>query len=449
MKLINLLVVLVLLHVAVFVRDLLVLPLFNQRILIVDSSVVILALSMMLSLQTRERLEGQDCIQGRCVNFGVSRRPFNLIIVYDLVKASLSWTSELLARLPLLLDAVRMHFITIIFFALSVLLYISSKANESTLLFYFWQFFLLAIVSLYFGMIGSVRSLHSLSIIALRVLIIMAVVLALLVVAYISSLHDTKDLFSRNSLPVISIVLRLIFQRLGDHKSARIALTVGVVLAILASTKIFILLLFLLYLSGPLVVRTGRLVGAIKYSCFFLIVLAPFLLPQFVMYQMDVTLDYIVELGENRYYINDGVASLISRLFSVYSLVHHESFLASFFGAGEASIPDLHFWGYPVHNLPLSLIYSHGYTGLLASCSIVMILSRLIKYDFRLSLVGAFSLTYFNDLYPFFALIFVPLIRPNFFGVSGNFLGKRQAPRCQCPHLDKVGLRSVETSELS
>lgn len=109
-------------------------------------------------------------------------------------------------------------------------------------------------------------------------------------------------------------------------------------------------------------------------------------------------------------YIDNNIASAISRVFSVpYTLevVVQEKAL---FGLGEARAAQVTFWGYPVHNLFVSYIAIFGSLGAIFSFMYLSSAFRVARTAPAVFAVALFVPLVANDLYPMLALCALPLL---------------------------------------
>ena len=111
----------------------------------------------------------------------------------------------------------------------------------------------------------------------------------------------------------------------------------------------------------------------------------------------DINIDDMIDLEQRRYFINDNIGSLVSRIYSVQILLIQENFL-KMFGNNEDAISDFKFWGYPVHNLYMSLIFAHGYLLLLVFIVYICSIYRFFARHMGLGLILSFTIIYSNDI---------------------------------------------------
>jgi hypothetical protein len=223
----------------------------------------------------------------------------------------------------------------------------------------------------------------------------------------------TNDLFAdlvrKNSFPVLMLIMFAICKKLNLHKMQRNFFILGLMSAVVASTKIFFILgLILIFMNISRVAATkgnsnpNPLFALVHYF----IVFSPLYLPFLAFEYLDLDIEKLISMGENRYNINDDLASLVSRLFSVPFMMQDANFY-SLFGNGEGAQALVLFWGYPVHNIYASLLYAHGIIVFIVLCFYNVAVFRWLALHADLGVIMGVCLIYFNDIYPLYSIFFL------------------------------------------
>lgn len=113
--------------------------------------------------------------------------------------------------------------------------------------------------------------------------------------------------------------------------------------------------------------------------------------------------------------VDNQAASGISRIFAVpYTLmvVIDQNALA---GLGAARASMVMFWGYPVHNLFVSYIAVFGLLGLVFSIAYLGVCFTIAKWSLGLFAIALFIPLVANDFYPLLALCLLPILKPSLF----------------------------------
>lgn len=108
--------------------------------------------------------------------------------------------------------------------------------------------------------------------------------------------------------------------------------------------------------------------------------------------------------------VNDQIASAVSRVFSVPYTLAVVSEEGALLGLGEVEAGKITFWGYPVHNLFVSYVAVFGVVGVLFVAAFLAALFVLAKRSVALCLVTFFSVIVANDLYAMTAAALLPLM---------------------------------------
>lgn len=113
--------------------------------------------------------------------------------------------------------------------------------------------------------------------------------------------------------------------------------------------------------------------------------------------------------------VDNQAASSISRIFSVpYTLmivVDHNALG----GLGAARAATITFWGYPVHNLFVSYIAVFGLLGLVFSLAYLAVCFSIARWSLGLFAIAFFIPWVANDFYPLLALCLLPILKPALF----------------------------------
>ena len=156
------------------------------------------------------------------------------------------------------------------------------------------------------------------------------------------------------------------------------------------------------------------------------LVFFPILFISLLATYFNINLESFQELEEYRYYINDDIASLISRIAGA-GFIFVENF-SKIFPIGSYNILAIDsFWGYPTHNYLYYSIMKYGVFGLLFVIFLLKLTYKIMLYNFSLGLTFLFCITNFNDFYIGFILFLIPVFLENFnlkFDKEFNYINK-------------------------
>ncbi len=403
------------------------LPLHDGRSMIVDMPLLLFAFVLHLLNETSKRSQISRSVCFRINNFmiimGHSREDikhkfrrmlkFGLIYFYKLIRA----TEKLLKRIVVSRDV-------LLWVIPGFVLYISSMANGSTDYFYLKQYVIFLVLAQFIfwmtlnnRVFSMIRSIHAGSILFFIILLGF----------YFANLFTDGlylDITQKNSFPILMLLMSVLCKKINYSKLQRNFFIIALMSAIIASTKLFLVLIVLLFMLRIFKIGTdNRKSSASSASALihYLLVLLPFYLPFVIFAYADISLGELINMGESRHYINDNIASLISRLFSVPFMLQDDN-IYSLLGNNEGSQASVIFWGYPVHNLYASLLYAHGLVLLFVVASYHLVIFRFFARHIDIGIILGFCLIYFNDIYPLYSLFFLP----HFISIHG-----RSAPLMQ------------------
>jgi hypothetical protein len=413
MFLYRVLIVWVILQGTPFVRDIFNLPLHDGRSLLIDGFILMFCFCLYVlnhSLKYRSSLteSNADNYEGKIIKCGALCKQypterglaFNVIIF---LKDTANNFIFLCKNLPF-------SYMVLIWIVPGFFIYVSSKINGSTQLFFFKQYLILvALIQLIiwdvkYGRIDSFINTF------LNVSILFVFFQTLLLGLNIIYSGAFQDVMVKNSFPIVMLILSEICKGDNRYDMSKRFIIVGAISAIISSVKLFFILLPLMAIINYLRkkhVKSERNRGFFSLAWYISIVFSPFLIPLFIQYMFNIDMGQVIEIGVDRYYIEDNIASLLSRLYSVI-FMFHEGSIWTIFGNNESTLSNIIFWGYPVHNLYASLAYSHGMLVFSIFILYNFFIYRFIRHNTALSTILGFSLIYFNDIYPMLSLLFIP-----------------------------------------
>lgn len=117
----------------------------------------------------------------------------------------------------------------------------------------------------------------------------------------------------------------------------------------------------------------------------------------------------LLEIG-GRKKIPDYLGSFISRSLSVPMTLDAVINNGNIFGIGEYEAQKLKYWGYPVHNYFVSSIAITGFIGFIFSITLLIFLFKVSRTNLLLAISGIFLLSMSNDLSLYLLLCFIPLL---------------------------------------
>lgn len=396
MSVIYFLVALVLIQAVPFLRDLLNLPLHNGRSYYLDIYLLLLSISIILLGKTTKTKYNEHELKA------------DPDLVISLRKI-INYITQLINKALGLITHIRFEKIHFIWILPLIFILLSSRANNSILYFYLKQYATFFLLSYIIYIAVKNQKEHALY---RTIYYVCAGYVTLLFIFFIANFFTGgmfTDITQKNTLPLLLLVMSELSYQANLKRLSRKFNWLGFISATIASAKLFFLMIIALYIIRKIEKRIDKrfFLRLLRSNYFYLIILSPFYLPFLFFFLFEIDMDFITSLGESRYDVNDNLASLISRVYSVYYMLTLEH-LFSFWGFGEGTVNDIQFWGYPVHNLILSLFYSHG---LMVGGSLLIVLISLrswARQHMGLGLILSLSIIYINDIYPYLALFFIP-----------------------------------------
>jgi hypothetical protein len=410
MSLFYILVAWVLLQGTPYIRDIFNLPLHSSRTLVIDLLILLLAFFLLIFNETKKHRNNHDekvnassqlktCFWAKreinSRNNLLNKNLFNNLLYFP------GRFGDFFLRLCGFLTFSH----TVLLWAIpGFFIYISSIINGSTELMYFKQYFVFLILTQFFFWVIKRGQLYSL-VIGIRVgavLFISVQVLFFILNIMYDGLY--QDLTQKSSFSIAMLIMSELSRRLGWENLYKSFIFIGFVSAIIGSAKIFFLLFFLVMIVSKINLR-----GAIAMSISYIIMLLPVVVPYIISLMMDIQIDEVIERGNHRINIDDNVSSLVSRIYSVEYTIMQENFW-TMFGNNESAASHAIFWGYPVHNLYIALIYSHGYLLLIIIILYKLAIWRFFQGNAGLGLILSFTVIYVNDILPLLSLFFIPYV---------------------------------------
>ena len=412
MQFFNIVIVWVLLQGTPFIRDIFNLPLHDSRFILVDLLLLTFGFYFFIFNKSVKYINYQ----------GLKTKNFSQMEIFqteiNINKKFLNIFSNIFNKIYLEIMLIISNILRLtdnIIFSRSILLwlipgvfiYIASKINESSNLIYFKQYFLFyVLIQCIFWSIkhGGVNSLFN-SI--LNGSIVYLVIQSLFFLFNIIHPGVYQDIIEKNFFPILMLLMSELSRVFSDKKFYKRFVFIGLISAFIASTKIFFVLLSLLFFINK--IKIIKLNKKFSLALHYGVIFFPIFFPYLIYFITNIDINDIIELGDNRYFINDNIGSLISRVYSVEYMLEQNNFW-NIFGNNESSIADVNFWGYPVHNLYFSLAYAHGYLLLLVLFVYNISIYRFLANNIGLGLILSFLIIYLNDISPMLSLLFVPYI---------------------------------------
>ena len=412
MRLFNLVIVWILLQGTPYVRDIFNLPLHDSRSIIIDLIFLIFGFFLLILSLTLKHVNGvvnKATTHDQIKKFSIELNIYNQLLINgkNLINYfcnSLKFYGNSIVNL---LSFIYIDRLILLWVIPGAVIYISSRANESSNLMYFKQYIVFFTLIQFISWAIKYRGVNSLFNTILSGSKFYLFVQSLFFVLNIINEGGYQDLIQRNSFPMAMLIMSELSRGINNKNLYKNFILIGLISALISSTKIFFLLLFLLYFVRKIkFLNSYRIFSIILH---YMTVLFPVFLPFLILLLTGFEINDVIELGQNRYFINDNIGSLISRIYSVEFMLVQENFW-NFFGNNESSIAEVNFWGYPVHNLYFSLVYAHGYLLLLVFFIYNFSIYRFISDNLGLGLILAFIIIYFNDIIPVLSLLFIPYI---------------------------------------
>lgn len=218
------------------------------------------------------------------------------------------------------------------------------------------------------------------------------------------TITNAPDLMSRNGWAASSVLYLVIFHQKNRLLKYSGFFLVCCIIAWITGSKLAMLFL-LLSLFCRLFHTDFK--TTFKFNLFVLIAINSIIiaLPYVSLDLVNISFKEVKYLGAYRYFIDDNIESLVSRVFSVRHLIDNGS-LFEFFGNGEIYSVEDKFWGYPVHNLLLFFSYSHGIFGTFLYL-VIMIFFAYYSRSLLQIIFCALASVYFNDLMCFWVVLII------------------------------------------
>ena len=305
---------------------------------------------------------------------------------------------------------IKPKYIYYIFFFIPIFLFLQFFKNDSD------YFYLLQITSVSLSILFSIllvrgfgiqKFIKNFSRYSFFVVFIMSVIWILWFLE-IGNLIDAK---TRNSLPYLMLGLYYLMKSL---KQKNHFLVFFFILCFICETRGAILIYLLCLVSNYFLkfLNTKSKLIIYKISIIF-VVFFPILSIFLVKEYLNIDLADLKELENYRYYINDDIASLISRIAGAgYILINN---LSEIFPLGSYNLLKIDsFWGYPTHNYLYYSIMKYGIFGCIFVFFLIKITYKVMLYNFNLGLIFIYCLTSFNDFYIGFLIFLIPLFIEDF-----------------------------------
>jgi hypothetical protein len=411
MRIFNLIIVWVLLQGTPFIRDIFNLPLHDSRFIVIDFILLTLGFSLFIYKRSVKYINYKIVKLKNFPQKEVFQPKLNLnnkfLNIFSIIFNKIYLTKFIIKNTLRLADSITFNRMILLWLIPAIFIYFASKINESSNLLFFKQYFLFyVLIQFIFWSIkhGGINALFNSILNGSIVFLVIQSLFFFLNIAY-SGVY--QDIIEKNSFPILMLLMSELSRVFGDKKFYKSFFFIGLISALIASTKIFFLLLSLLFFINKIkIIKANK---KFSLALHFGVILFPIFFPYLINFITDIDINDIIELGDNRYFINNNIGSLISRVYSVEYMLEQENFW-NIFGNNESSIADVNFWGYPVHNLYFSLAYAHGYLLLLVLFLYNISIYRFLANNIGLGLILGFLIIYLNDIPPMLSLLFIPYI---------------------------------------
>lgn len=225
---------------------------------------------------------------------------------------------------------------------------------------------------------------------------------------------EFADYLQRNSLPIIALLTYLLAEYYDLKKQAKFSLFLCIILSVICRTKITLVVLPL-FLIINFFLKLKQINSQVRsFICslmFFFLCILPYILPSLFTIIFNLTPSQLQILDSTRYYLNDNLVSLLSRIYSVEFVLNNLKLL-SFSGIEFSELVKFKVLGYIPHNLFLSAVINNGFFGGFAIFLLLKIFYRVSKINFLIGILGIICINYFNDFYSWFALFLIPVLIP-------------------------------------
>jgi hypothetical protein len=228
--------------------------------------------------------------------------------------------------------------------------------------------------------------------------------------------NSMNQLIQINYFPFIGFLIYLLSKNYNLKKEANISLLLTFLLACICLVKAIFIIIPLFYFLEWIIkkIRNKKLRRYFKFSVLFIFLVLPFALPYLVEFFLGISIININLMESNRYFLDDNISSLLSRIFSVTKIINSQN-IFTLFGIDLSRENPYLTLGYPVHNLLLAMLIRNGIFGLFAAIALIINFIYLSKHNFFIALFGIICISYFNDFYSWFSLFFFPLFFVKFY----------------------------------
>lgn len=428
MRFFYIIIVFVLFEFNMLFRDILNLPLHGNRSLIINMLFLLFAFVLYFlneSSKTRKISLPVCTVRLNLINFSNQSREYVKSDYRWMPKVELINYYKLSSLIKKSSDISCINYKLIIFILIpGVALFISSFYNESTDYFYLCQYIVLvALIQLFYLIALKNQEYRLIEAIYAGSLLFFLIIAGFYIINIFTN-NLFLDITQKNIFPLFMIVMSVLCKKVNYPKLQRKFFIIGLLSAIVASTKLFFILIATLFMLRFF--KIGNNYNKFSTSpalvfIHYLIIIIPFCLPFILSAYTGLSIDDLIIIGEGRHSIDDNISSLISRIYSVQSILQQEN-LNPLFGNNEASMAGLLFWGYPVHNLYASLWYAHGLILILILASYHLLAFRFFSRHFDLGVIFGFCLSYSNDI----LIIYSIFILPYFISICGRTVPKTQ-----------------------
>jgi hypothetical protein len=305
---------------------------------------------------------------------------------------------------------IKPKYIYYIFFFIPIFLFLQFFKNDSD------YFYLLQITSASLSILFSILLVRGFGIQKFiknfsRYSFFVVFVMSVIWILWFLEIGNLIDAKTRNSLPYLMLGLYYLMKSL---KQKNHFLVFFFILCFICETRGAILIYLLCLVSNYFLKFINNKNKLIIYKIsIILIVFFPILSIFLVKEYLNIDFAAFKELENYRYYINDDIASLISRNAGAgYILINN---LSEIFPLGSYNLSKIDsFWGYPTHNYLYYSIMKYGIFGCIFVFFLIKITYKVMLYNFNLGLIFIYCLTNFNDFYIGFLIFLIPLFIEDF-----------------------------------
>jgi|GEM_PF-5451044 len=423
MLLFRILIVWVLLQGTPLVRDIFDLPLHDGRSLLVDALILIFCFSLFIlnlasTYQGAQSRGSAEYNNKNIIEYEILNRLNSSIA--EKINDLITYLKYFFYLLFFFFKNIKFHYLVLIWAIPGFFIYEASRINGSTALMYFKQYMLfIALIQFIFWAVKYGKTNSFFSVILNGSFLFLSVQVLLFA---LNTIFDGlyQDLIQKNSFPIAMLILGEICRQGGMRNEFKRFIVIGAISATIAAAKLFFLLavlLFILNRSINFFKKSPHARGFVSVASHYLIVFSPFIIPHAIMHFFNINIDDFIEIEDDRYFIDDNIGSLVSRVYSFTYLLAQENFL-TVFGSNESAMSQVVFWGYPVHNIYASVAYSHGALVLTTLILYHLAIYRFLRRNAELGVILGFIIIYFNDIYPMLSLFFIPYFLRNNIGAA-------------------------------